>query len=161
MAFAISWPKMVQLPWNEKQTYRLNSRPQMWPLGLNFAITLTLNFQDQIKRDASYSDSWPWLRPFGDQGEVLYKDLPDSDRGDLWCRRAVDSSSSSLIFGALMQSRHSLIAFAMEFISVPVTHQHILGGLDRRFCFCIFSNVSLEFQMVMLDGGCDRWGKKL
>ena len=33
MEFAISQPKMVRLPQNEKQTYRLNSRPQIrpWP----------------------------------------------------------------------------------------------------------------------------------
>ena len=31
MEFAISQPKMVRLPRNEKQTYRLNSRAQMWP----------------------------------------------------------------------------------------------------------------------------------
>ena len=35
---------MVQLSWNEKQTYRLNSRAQMWPSGLTLAMTLTLNF---------------------------------------------------------------------------------------------------------------------
>ena len=32
--FAISQPKMVWLPWNEKQTYRSNSMPQLWPSGL-------------------------------------------------------------------------------------------------------------------------------
>ena len=32
---------------------------------------------------------WTW--PFGDQGQM--KGLPDSDRGDFSCRRAVDSSS--------------------------------------------------------------------
>ena len=32
MEFPISQPKVVRLPWNEKQTYRLNSRPQMWPM---------------------------------------------------------------------------------------------------------------------------------
>ena len=42
--FAISQPKMVRLPRNEKQTYRLNSRPQMWPMGLNLTITLTVEF---------------------------------------------------------------------------------------------------------------------
>ena len=35
MEFAISQQQLVQLPWNEKQTYRLNSRPQrdhpVWP----------------------------------------------------------------------------------------------------------------------------------
>ena len=46
--FAISQPKMVWLPRNKKQTYRLNSRAQMWPSGLTLAMTLTLNFQGQI-----------------------------------------------------------------------------------------------------------------
>ena len=41
---AISQPKMVRLPRNEKQTYRLNTRPQMWPMGLTLNITLTLQF---------------------------------------------------------------------------------------------------------------------
>ena len=48
MELAISLPKMVWLPRNEKQTYRLNSRPQMWPSDLTLAMTLTLNFQGQI-----------------------------------------------------------------------------------------------------------------
>ena len=48
MEFAISQPKLVRLPRNEKQTYRLNSRAQMWPSGLTLAMTLTLNFQGQI-----------------------------------------------------------------------------------------------------------------
>ena len=48
MEFAISLPKMVRLPRNEKQTYWLNSRAQMWPSGLTLAMTLTLNFQGQI-----------------------------------------------------------------------------------------------------------------
>ena len=32
---------------------------------------------------------WPWPWPW----KVRYKDLPDSDRGDFRCRRAVDLSS--------------------------------------------------------------------
>ena len=43
---------MVRLPRNEKQTYWLISRPQMWPSGLTLDMTLTLNFQGQI---------WNWL----------------------------------------------------------------------------------------------------
>ena len=42
--FAISQPKMVRLPRNKKQTYRLNSRPQMWLMGLTLTITLTFEF---------------------------------------------------------------------------------------------------------------------
>ena len=32
---------MIRLPQNEKQTYRMNSRPQMWPMGLTLIIILT------------------------------------------------------------------------------------------------------------------------
>ena len=39
---------MVPLPRNKKQTYRFNSRPQMWPWGLTLTMALTLNFQGQI-----------------------------------------------------------------------------------------------------------------
>ena len=34
MEFAISQPKMVRLPRNKKQAYRLNSMTQMWPSGI-------------------------------------------------------------------------------------------------------------------------------
>ena len=36
---------MLRLPRNEKQTYRLNSRAQMWPSGLTLAVTLTWIFK--------------------------------------------------------------------------------------------------------------------
>ena len=52
--FAVSQPKMVRLPQNEKQAYRLNSRPQMWPSSL----TLTLNFQGQIWYLLYLSQKW-------------------------------------------------------------------------------------------------------
>ena len=32
----------------QKEKYQLNTRPQMWPIGLTLAITLTLKFQGQI-----------------------------------------------------------------------------------------------------------------
>ena len=57
--------KMVWLPQNKKCTYWLNSRPQMWASGFTLAMIL----------------------------KARCKDLPDSDRGDFRCRRAVDSSS--------------------------------------------------------------------
>ena len=44
MEFPISQPKVVRLPRNKKQTYRLNSRPQTWPKGLTLTITLTFAF---------------------------------------------------------------------------------------------------------------------
>ena len=58
MEFAISQPKMVRLPRNEKQTYRLNSRAKMWPSGLTLAMTLTLNFQGQIWNLLYLNQKW-------------------------------------------------------------------------------------------------------
>ena len=58
MELAISQPKMVRLPRNEKQTYQLNSRAQMWPSGLTLAMTLTLNFQGQIWNFQYLSQKW-------------------------------------------------------------------------------------------------------
>ena len=58
MEFAISQPKMVRLPRNEKQTYRLNYRLQMWPSGLTLAMTLTFNFQGQIWNLLYLNQKW-------------------------------------------------------------------------------------------------------
>ena len=55
---AISQPKMVRLPRNEKQTHRLNSRLQMGPSGLTLAMTMTLNFQGQISNWLYLSQKW-------------------------------------------------------------------------------------------------------
>ena len=44
MEFPISQLKVVRLPRNKEQTYRLNSRPQMWPMCLTLTITLTFEF---------------------------------------------------------------------------------------------------------------------
>ena len=49
---------MVRLPRNKKQTYRLNSRAQMWPSGLTLAMTLSLNFQGQIQNLLYLSQKW-------------------------------------------------------------------------------------------------------
>ena len=42
--FAISQPKVAWLPQNKKQTYRLNTKPQMWPMGLTLAMALISEF---------------------------------------------------------------------------------------------------------------------
>ena len=49
---------MVRLPRNEKQTYWLNSRAQMWPSGLTLTITLTYIFQGQIWNLLYLSQKW-------------------------------------------------------------------------------------------------------
>ena len=45
---------------NEKQTHRLNSRPQMWPSDLTLALTLTLtlNFHGQIWNLLYLNQKW-------------------------------------------------------------------------------------------------------
>ena len=58
MEFVISQPKTVRLPRYKKQTYQLNSRPQMSPSGLTLAMTLTLNFQDQIWNLLTLNQKW-------------------------------------------------------------------------------------------------------
>ena len=92
MEFAISRPKMVRMPRNGKQIYWLNPRPQMWPSDLTLAMTVTFEFSRSnvtLIFDHTYGllsqngradwhwtkgvevgHSWPWLWPFGDQGQV-------------------------------------------------------------------------------------------
>ena len=42
-----------------KKPYQLNSKPQMWPLGLTLAVTLTLNFQGQMWNSLYLSQNGP------------------------------------------------------------------------------------------------------
>ena len=49
---------MVWLPRNKKQTYRSESRPQMWPSDFTLVVTLTLNFQGQIWNLLYLSQKW-------------------------------------------------------------------------------------------------------
>ena len=58
MKFAISQPKMIRLPRNEKQTHRLHSRAQMWTSDFTLVVTLTLNFQGQIWNFRYLSQKW-------------------------------------------------------------------------------------------------------
>ena len=72
MKFAISEPKIIRLPRNERQTYRLNSRHQMQSLGLTLAMTLTLDSQGQTLKEPylrNRRDSWHWTKGvFDDHG---------------------------------------------------------------------------------------------
>ena len=52
--------KMVRLPSNKKQTYRLNSCPQMRPMGLTLTMTLTF-WIFKVKCDLDlWPHTWPW-----------------------------------------------------------------------------------------------------
>ena len=78
MELAISLPKMVRLPWNEKRTHRLNSRPQMWPSDLTLALTLTLNFQGQIWNLLYLNQKWSDCR------ETKSKHIDLNSRPQIW-----------------------------------------------------------------------------
>ena len=86
MEFAISQPKMVWFPWNEKWIYKLNSRPRMWPMGLTLAMTLTLNCQGKIKGDriGSFMTMTFWRPRWGVRiyrivaGVTLYGSVPST-----------------------------------------------------------------------------------
>ena len=58
MEFTISRPKMVRLSRNKKQTYRLKSKPQMWPSDLTWAMTLISNFQGEIWNSLYLGKKW-------------------------------------------------------------------------------------------------------
>ena len=78
MELAISLPKMVQLPRNEKQTHWLNSRPQIWPSDLTLTMTLTLNFQGQIWNLLYLNQKWT------DCHEMKSKHIDLNSRPQMW-----------------------------------------------------------------------------
>ena len=61
MEFAISQSKMIRLPSNKKQTYWLNSGPQMWPLDLTLTMILTLKFSRSNMEFAISRPKMVWL----------------------------------------------------------------------------------------------------
>ena len=102
MKFAIPQPNMVQLPWNEKQTLRLNFKQQMQSSGVTLVMTFTLDFMVKFWNSPISGIGGPIDN---EQSGVIHKhdrdlfvskmrckELPDSYQGDFRCRRAVDSS---------------------------------------------------------------------
>ena len=91
MESAISMPKMSNYHQKKKQTYRLNSKPQMWPSDLTLAMTSAKDCHKMKSMHIEWTEGlndhqvWPWPWPW----KVWYKDL----LGDFRCRRAVNSSS--------------------------------------------------------------------
>ena len=56
MEFGKSQPNVVRLQRNEKQTYRLNSKPHMWPMGLKLDLWI---FKVKCYLDL-WQNTWPW-----------------------------------------------------------------------------------------------------
>ena len=60
--FVISQTKVVRFPWIKKQTYRLNSRPEMWPWVWPWPWLWSLNFKVKCGLDLwTYTWHWPWM----------------------------------------------------------------------------------------------------
>ena len=78
MELAISMPKIVRSPRNEKRTLQLNSRPQMWPSDLTLALTLTLNFHGQIWNLLYLNQKW------SDCHETKSKHIDLNSRSQIW-----------------------------------------------------------------------------
>ena len=120
---------MIWLPRNKKQTYRLIFEPQKWPSHMTLAMALTMNIQGQLwnllylsqtwfdcykmkSRHIEWTECpnnneiWPWPWP----GKVRCKDLPDSNRDDFTCRRAVDLFSLEYII---------MVIIHLEYIQWP------------------------------------------
>ena len=172
MEFAISLPKMVPLPWNEKQTYRLNSRPQMWPSDLTLAMPWPWIFKVNYgicyistksgliatKWTSKHIDwtpglkcdqwvwPWPWPWDLNIQGQMWSSPFgdQDSDRGDFRCWHAVDSSSYFLKDTYYWKMRFYL-AFTGELWGVccEVTSGHV-------FCVCSWWRHQLETFSALL-----------
>ena len=83
---------MVRLPRNEKQTYRLISRPQMWPSGLTLAMTSTLNFQGLIWNLLYLNQKW------SDCHETKSKHIDLNSRPQMWPSDLTLALTSTLNF---------------------------------------------------------------
>ena len=140
MEFAISQPKMTRLPRNEKQPYRLNSRPQMWPSGLTLAMTLIFPWIFKVRCDL---DLWAYYTHDVDQGlswsnfqiavsqnervnwhwKKRVVDLPHSDRGDFRC---------------LVSSSYFMVYESCASVNIPITSL----ALVNRFILLTGENIS-------------------
>ena len=83
---------MARLPRNEKQTYRLNSRVQMWPSGLTSPMTLTFNFRGQIYNLLYLSQKW------SDCHETKSKHIDWTPRPQMWPSRLTLAMTLTLNF---------------------------------------------------------------
>ena len=140
MELAISVPKMVSLPRNEKQTHRLNSRPQMWPSDLNLAMTLTLNFQGQIRNLLYLNQKWC------DCHKMKSKHIGLSSRSQMWpmylalAMTLIFEFSKSYVILTIWGPRsgvsiYQIVTWVTSDVGVPSTH------LVHEVCFTLFSKL--------------------
>ena len=127
MKFNKTQPKMVWLPRHEKQTYRLNSRSQMWLWGLILALTLTLNFQGQIWNLLYLSQKW------SDCHETKSKHI-DNSRPQMWPK------GSTLTITLTFE-------FSRSNMTLTFDHTH---DLDHGFSW-------LNFEIAVLQNGRADW----
>ena len=124
MEFAKSQPKMVRLPRNEKQTYRLNSRPQMWPTGLTFTITLT--FEIWRSNVTLTLDHTQWPRPWIFMVKFLYSCISEWE-GRLTMHKGGGSRSFMTMTMTIWWPKsgvwiYQIVTGVTSVVGVPSTH---------------------------------------
>ena len=129
--FAISQPKKVRLPRNEKQTYRLNSRPQMWPMGLTLTITLTFEFW-RLRVTLTF-DHTQWPRPWIFMIKFWYSCISEWE-GRLTLHKGGGSRSFMTMTMTIWWPRsgvwiYQIVTGVTSVVSVPSTHLIV-----TRFC---------------------------
>ena len=148
MEFAISQPKMVRLPRNKKQTYRLNSRPQMWPMGLTLTITLDLWIL-KVKHDLDlWPHTWPWPWIF----MVKYLNSCISEwEGRLTLHKGVGSRSFMTMTMTIWWPRsgvwiYQIVTGVTSVVGVLSTHLvflHFLWYISVKSC-CIIGHITVH-----------------
>ena len=142
MKFALFQSKMVQLPRNKKQTYRLNPGPQIWPSGLTLAMTcisewegrLTLNNEVGSRSFMTMTVTIWWPR----SGERIYHimtGVTSNVRVPLTCLVCTDFTCKirQYEFG-LQNTEIELCRFCHVKVLLPEQSLPVLGSKSVKIC---------------------------
>ena len=123
MELVISQPKVFRLPRNKKQTYRLNTRPQMWPMGMTLAMS---NGQ---------MGSWR----FGDRGRVqgFTRQWPGWLQTSRFCKyRSTIFSHRRSLDSFYMYATVKMIIISKTIVFCELEHRFHCKWLAFAFLFC-------------------------
>ena len=125
MENAISQPRMVRLPRNKKQTYWLNSRPQVWP-------------------SVSWLCPWPWA--FKVKYEICYVSVKNDPIATKRKANILNSRPQMLPLGlTLDMTFKGEVTERISDVSVPSTHL-VWRPIDFSFVYPIFKWVAITWQ---------------
>ena len=150
----ISQPKMVWLPLNEKQTHRLNFRPEMCPSDLTLAMTFSLNFQGQIWNLLYLNQKWSDCR------EMKSKHIDMNSRPQMWPMgltlamtliHVFEFSRSYVIFTICWPRSgvriYQIVTGVTSDVGVPSTHLVTIGTnyIVRKKVYMLFQFLSSAY----------------